>query len=430
MLDVGFVGWRGLVGSVLLERMRERGDFAGLAASFYSTSAPGAPGPAGLGFDAGRLGDARDDRALARHDVIVTCQGGDYTREVHPKLRAAGWSGYWIDAASALRMAPGTVLVLDPVNADVIVDGLARGRRDFCGANCTVSLMLMALAGLFREGLVEWMTSMTYQAASGAGAAHMRELAAQMAALGEAVREPLGDPAASALALDRRVRDALADDGFPAGRFGAPLAASLLPWIDRPLDGGQSREEWKGFAEGNKILGRSGCSGRSARRADAAAAARAGGSGRLEAAGRTANADGSRDRGDAAAAGDRDPVPIDGICVRVGSMRCHAQAFTIKLRRDLPLSEVEALIGGAHEWVRVVENTPEATLAELTPAAVTGRLEVPIGRLRKLRMGGEYLAAFSVGDQLLWGAAEPLRRMLRILRSHLGEVGAARAKAA
>ena len=424
---MGFVGWRGLVGSVLLERMRERGDFAGLAASFYSTSAPGAPGPAGLGFDAGRLGDARDPRALARHDVIVTCQGGHYTREVHPKLRAAGWGGYWIDAASALRMEPGTVLVLDPVNADVIADGLARGRRDFCGANCTVSLMLMALAGLFREGLVAWMTSMTYQAASGAGAAHMRELAAQMAALGEAVREPLRDPASSALALDRRVRDALADGGFPAGRFGAPLAASLLPWIDRPLEGGQSREEWKGFAEGNKILGRSGSS---ARREDAAATAGTGGSERLEAAGRTANANGSEDPGGVVTAGDRDPVPIDGVCVRVGSMRCHAQAFTIKLRRNLPLSEIEAVIGGAHEWVRVVENTPEATFAALTPAAVTGRLEVPIGRIRKLRMGGEYLTAFSVGDQLLWGAAEPLRRMLRILRSHLGEVGAAPAKAA
>ena len=424
---MGFVGWRGLVGSVLLERMRERGDFAGLAASFYSTSAPGAPGPAGLGFDAGRLGDARDRRALARHDVIVTCQGGDYTREVHPKLRAAGWGGYWIDAASALRMEPGTVLVLDPVNADVIADGLARGQRDFCGANCTVSLMLMALAGLFREGLVEWMTSMTYQAASGAGAAHMRELAAQMAALGEAVREPLGDPASSALAVDRHVRDALADGGFPAGRFGAPLAASLLPWIDRPLEGGQSREEWKGFAEGNKILGRSGSS---ARREDATAAAGADGSERLEAAVRTANANGSGDPGGVVTAGDRDPVPIDGVCVRVGSMRCHAQAFTIKLRRNPPLSEIEALIGGAHEWVRVVENTPEATFAALTPAAVTGRLEVPIGRIRKLRMGGEYLTAFSVGDQLLWGAAEPLRRMLRILRGHLGEVGAAPAKAA
>ena len=404
MLDVGFVGWRGLVGSVLLERMRERGDFAGISASFYSTSAPGAPGPAGLGFDTGRLGDARDPGALARHDVIVTCQGGDYTREIHPKLRAAGWEGYWIDAASALRMEPGTVLALDPVNAVVIADGLARGRRDFCGANCTVSLMLMALAGLFRAGLVEWMTSMTYQAASGAGAANMRELAAQMAALGEAVRDPLGEPASSALALDRHVRDALADGGFPTGRFGAPLAASLLPWIDRPLGSGQSREEWKGFAEGNKILGRSGCSGRSRHPAPPA-----------------------RREGDAA---NRAPIPIDGVCVRVGSMRCHAQAFTIKLREDLPLSEIEALVGGAHEWVRVVENTPEATLAELTPAAVTGRLDIPVGRIRKLRMGGEYLTAFSVGDQLLWGAAEPLRRMLRILRNHLDEVGAAPAKAA
>ena len=438
MLDVGFVGWRGLVGSVLLERMRERGDFAGIAASFYSTSAPGAPGPAGLGFDTGRLGDAHDSGALARHDVIVTCQGGDYTREVHPKLRAAGWKGYWIDAASALRMEPETVLVLDPVNTGVIADGLARGRRDFCGANCTVSLMLMALAGLFRAGLVEWMTSMTYQAASGAGAANMRELAAQMAALGEAVREPLGDPASSALAIDRCVRDALAADGFPTGRFGAPLAASLLPWIDRPLDDGQSREEWKGFAEGNKILGGSGGSGQStppARRegaVEAAAPAAADvGSGRLGTSGRTgANADGPRDSTGAAAAGNRGPIPIDGVCVRVGSMRCHAQAFTIKLREDLPLSEIEAIVGGAHEWVRVVENTPEATLAELTPAAVAGRLDVPVGRIRKLRMGGDHLTAFTVGDQLLWGAAEPLRRMLRILRSHLAEVGAAPARAA
>ena len=382
MLDVGFVGWRGMVGSVLLERMQEEGDFAGLAPAFYSTSAPGGPGPAGLGFDTGRLGDAFDAGALARHDVIVTCQGGDYTGEVHPRLRAAGWNGYWIDAASTLRMDPGTVLVLDPVNADVVAEGLEAGRRDFCGSNCTVSLMLMALAGLFRAGLVEWMTSMTYQAASGAGAAHMRELAAQMAAIGEAASRPLADPASSALAIDRSVREALADDGFPQDRFGAPLAASLLPWIDRPIGEGRSREELKGFEEGNKILG------------------------------------------------NKEPVPIDGICVRVGSMRCHAQACTIKLREDRPLDEIEALIAGAHDWVRVVANTPEASLAELTPAAVSGRLEVAVGRVRKLRMGGEYLTAFSVGDQLLWGAAEPLRRMLGILRSHLGEVRPTAAEAA
>ena len=374
MLDVGFVGWRGMVGSVLLERMREEGDFAGIAPAFYSTSSPGAPGPDGLGFDTGRLGDAHDADALARHDVIVTCQGGDYTNEVHPKLRAAGWSGYWIDAASALRMAPETVLVLDPVNADVIADGLAAGRRDFCGSNCTVSILLMAFAGLFRAGLVEWMSSMTYQAASGAGAAHMRELAAQMAAIGEGVRCTLDDPASTALALDRGVREVLAGDAFPRERFGAPLAASLIPWIDRPVGGGLSREERKGFEEGNKILG------------------------------------------------SVDPIPIDGICVRVGSMRCHAHAVTVKLREDRPVDEIEALIAGAHEWVRVVESAPEATLAELTPAAVSGRLDVAVGRIRKLAMGGEYLAAFSVGDQLLWGAAEPLRRMFAILRSHLGEV--------
>ena len=386
MLDVGFVGWRGMVGSVLLERMQEEGDFAGIAPAFYSTSSPGGPGPDGLGFDTGRLGDAFDVGALARHDVIVTCQGGDYTREVHPRLRDAGWNGYWIDAASALRMEPETTLVLDPVNADVIADGLACDRRDFCGANCTVSLMLMALASLFKAGLVEWMTSMTYQAASGAGAAHMRELASQMAVIGDAVREPLADPASSALALDRSVREALADDGFPRSRFGAPLAASLLPWIDRPIGGGQSREEGKGFEEGNKILRPIG--------------------------------------------GNAPPVPIDGVCVRIGSMRCHAQAFTVKLREDRPLEEIEALIANAHDWVRVVENTPEATLAELTPAAVSGRLDIAVGRIRKLAMGGEYLTAFSVGDQLLWGAAEPLRRMLGILRSHLGEVRAARAEAA
>ena len=378
MLDVGFVGWRGMVGSVLLERMREEGDFAGIASAFYSTSSPGEPGPDGLGFDTGRLGDAFDVGALARHDVVVTCQGGDYTKEVHPKLRAAGWSGYWIDAASAIRMEPETVLVLDPVNADVIAEGLAAGRRDYCGSNCTVSILLMAFAGLFRAGLVEWMTSMTYQAASGAGAAQMRELAAQMAVIGEAVREPLADPASTALAVDRRVREVFATDGFPQERFGAPLAASLLPWIDRPAGGGLSREEGKGFEEGNKILGN-------------------------------------------VAPRNADPIPIDGLCVRVGSMRCHAHAVTVKLREDRSVEEIEALIGGAHEWVRVVENTPEATLAELTPAAVTGRLDIAVGRIRKLRMGGEYLAAFSVGDQLLWGAAEPLRRMLGILRNHLGE---------
>ena len=383
MLDVGFVGWRGVVGSVLLERMHDEGDFSGIAPAFYSTSAPGGPGPGGLGFEAGRLGDAFDVDALARHDVIVTCQGGDYTKEVHPRLRAAGWNGYWIDAASALRMEPETVLVLDPVNADVIAEGLAGGRRDFCGANCTVSILLMAFAGLFRAGLVEWMTSMTYQAASGAGAAHMRELASQMAAIGEAVREPLSDPATSALALDRGVRELLADERFPKDRFGVPLAASLIPWIDRPVGGGRSREERKGFEEGNKILG------------------------------------------------SEVPVPVDGICVRVGSMRCHAHAVTVKLREDRSLDEIEALVAGAHEWVRVVENTPEATLAELTPAAVSGRLDIAVGRLRKLQMGGEYLAAFSVGDQLLWGAAEPLRRMLSILRIHLGEESlGARAEAA
>ncbi len=374
MLRCGFVGWRGLVGSVLMERMRACADFEGLECTFFSTSDPGGAGPQGLGFDTGALADARDLAALGRQDVVITCQGGDYSREVHPRLRERGWQGYWIDAASALRMEPSTVLVLDPVNAAVIERALAAGRRDFCGANCTVSLMLMALAGLFAADEVEWLTSMTYQAASGAGARNMLELVAQMRYLGAAAAAELDDPAGGALAVDRRVGEALAAEDFPRAQFGAPLAASLLPWIDRAMPGGQSREEWKGAAEGNKILAR-----------------------------------------------ETAPVPIDGICVRVGAMRCHAQAFTVKLRRDLPIERVEALLGAANEWVEVIPNEPEETLARLTPAAVAGSLRVPIGRLRKLAMGPEYLAAFTVGDQLLWGAAEPLRRMLRMLRAHLGE---------
>jgi aspartate-semialdehyde dehydrogenase len=373
-MRVGFVGWRGMVGSVLMDRMAAEGDFtaAGLEPVFFSTSQPGAPPPAQVP-DAPPLADARDLDALGAMDVIVSCQGGAYTVDVHPRLRAHGFKGFWIDAASALRMRDGAVIVLDPVNGPAIERAIARGARDLVGGNCTVSLMLMGLAGLFRQGWVEWVSTMTYQAASGAGAAALRELVAQMHALGEATSELLAAPLeASALELDRRVTSALRGGGkgppMPTAVFGAPLAASLIPWIDTPVEGGQTREEWKGMAETNKIL---------------------------EAA---------------------PPIPVDGLCVRVGAMRCHSQAVTIKLTRAVPLDEVEAAIASANPWVEVVPNTREATLARLSPAAVSGTLAVPVGRLHTLRMGPEYLAAFTVGDQLLWGAAEPLRRVLRMVR--------------
>jgi aspartate-semialdehyde dehydrogenase len=384
--DVGFVGWRGMVGSVLLERMRAEEDFDGLTPTFYSTSQVGAPapevGPSGhaLPDPPGqpkdhtadpRLQDAYDLASLARHDAIVTCQGGDYTKQVLPQLREQGWAGYWIDAASAKRMDEDSVIVLDPVNRALLDRAIEDGVRNFIGGNCTVSLMLLALGGLFQEDLIEWMTCMTYQAASGGGARHMRELVAQMALLGERSSDLLGDPASAILDLDRRVNGLLGDERFPIEQFGAPLAASLLPWIDSAREAGDTREEWKAWAEGNKILGRS----------------------------------------------DR-PIPIDSICVRVGAMRCHSQAFTIKLRKDLPIAEIEAILDEANDWVRLVRNDKESTLRELTPAAVTGTLDIPIGRVRKLRMGGEFLGAFTVGDQLLWGAAEPLRRVLAILREH------------
>ncbi|HEY5635772.1 MAG TPA: aspartate-semialdehyde dehydrogenase [Burkholderiales bacterium] len=372
MLRVGIVGWRGMVGSVLVQRMREENDFDGLEPVFFSTSQHGTAGPEirpGGAHAAGTVADAMDLEALARLPVIISCQGGDYTEAIHPKLRQAGWKGYWIDAASTLRMKDDATVILDPVNMPLIQDALKSGTRDFIGGNCTVSLMLMGTAGLFRNDLVEWVTSMTYQAASGAGAANMRELVAQMASVGQAARAQLADPASSALELDRVVTEAVRGAGMPKAQFGHPLAASLLPWIDKDLGNGQSREEWKAMAEANKILGRNG-----------------------------------------------NAVPIDGLCVRVGAMRCHSQALTIKLKKDVPLDEIEAMLLEAHEWVRVVPNEREASLAELTPAAVTGKLSVPIGRLRKLPMGGEYLTAFTVGDQLLWGAAEPLRRMLHILR--------------
>lgn len=369
-MRVGLVGWRGMVGSVLMERMRTEGDFARIGqAVFFSTSQVGSAAP-DVGGPVAPLRDARDLAALGEMDVILTCQGGDYTKAIHPALRAAGWQGYWIDAASTLRMDEQAVIVLDPVNRPIIDAALARGVKDFIGGNCTVSLMLMALGGLFAADAVEWVSAMTYQAASGAGAQNMRELLAQMGALHGAVSEHLADPASGILDIDRRVTETLRDSAFPTGQFGVPLAGSLIPWIDVALDNGQSREEWKGQTETNKILGR-------------------------------------MDR----------PVPIDGLCVRVGAMRCHSQALTIKLRQDLPLSEIEALIAAANDWVRVIPNDRERTMRELTPAAVTGGLQVPVGRLRKLNLGPEYLAAFTVGDQLLWGAAEPLRRMLGILQA-------------
>jgi aspartate-semialdehyde dehydrogenase len=368
MKRVGFVGWRGMVGSVLMDRMRAENDFAVIAEpQFFTTSQVGAPGPT-IGRDTPPLADANDIERLASLDAVVSCQGGDYTKMVHGRLRAAGWQGYWIDAASALRMQDTSVIILDPVNRDVIDRALASGVRDFIGGNCTVSLMLMAVGGLFRAGLVEWISSMTYQAASGGGAQHMRELLTQMGRLNAAVASELDDSASAILDIDRKVLAAQRDPQLPSDHFGVPLAGSLIPWIDSQLDNGMSREEWKGGAESNKILGRQ-----------------------------------------------QNPIPIDGLCVRVGAMRCHSQALTIKLTRDVPLVELHGLLAGANDWVRVIPNERDVTLHELTPAAVTGSLQVPIGRLRKLLMGGEYLSAFTVGDQLLWGAAEPLRRMLRIL---------------
>jgi aspartate-semialdehyde dehydrogenase len=366
-MQVGFIGWRGMVGSVLVERMRAERDFDLIDPLFFSTSQAGAPAPS-VGKAAPPVKDARDIAALMNTDVLISCQGGEYTSEIHPKLRAGGWTGYWVDAASTLRMHDRAVIVLDPVNRDVIDRALDDGVTDFIGGNCTVSLMLMAMAGLFRAGLVEWVSAMTYQAASGAGARHMRELLLQMGVVRDSVVTPLADPGSAILDIDRTVTSTLRGTGLPTEQFGHPLAGSLLPWIDKDLGNGQSREEWKAMAEANKILG---CSGT--------------------------------------------PIPVDGICVRVGAMRSHSQALTVKLTRNLPLAEIEAMLGAAHEWVQVVPNQREATLRDLTPAAVSGTLRVPVGRLRKLAMGPEYLSAFTVGDQLLWGAAEPLRRMLRLI---------------
>jgi aspartate-semialdehyde dehydrogenase len=349
-ITVGFIGWRGMVGSVLMERMREEGDFARIDPVFFTTSNVGGPGPS-IGKPVAALKDANDIAELAKYPVLVTCQGGDYTNAVYPKLRAAGWDGYWIDAASALRMEKNAVV------------------KNYIGGNCTVSLMLMALDGLFRQDLIEWVSAMTYQAASGAGAQNMRELLQQMGEVHFAAKNLLEDPASAILQIDREVAGILRDESFPTEHFGVPLAGSLIPWIDKDLGNGQSKEEWKGHAEGNKILGRSGAT----------------------------------------------EVHVDGLCVRVGAMRCHSQALTIKLKRDIPLAEIEQVLAKANDWVKVVPNKREETMKRLSPVAVTGTLDVPIGRLRKMRMGGEYLSAFTVGDQLLWGAAEPLRRMLQIL---------------
>ncbi|KPK11419.1 MAG: aspartate-semialdehyde dehydrogenase [Acidithiobacillales bacterium SG8_45] len=370
MKRVGLVGWRGMVGSVLMQRMQEEGDFKEIEPTFFSTSQTGQPGPE-VGKDVPSLKDANDIDELKAMDIIITCQGGSYTEAIYPQLRGAGWDGYWIDAASSLRMDKSAIIVLDPVNLDVIKDGLDRGVKTYVGGNCTVSLMLMAIGGLFEKDLVEWISPMTYQAASGAGAQNMRELIRQMGAINDEVKSLNEDPASAILEIDRKLAGFLRSDDYPTVHWPVPLAGSLIPWIDSQLESGQSREEWKAQVETNKILGRS----------------------------------------------DK-PIPIDGLCVRVGAMRCHSQALTIKLRKDVPLDEVHDLLAANNDWVKVLPNDRQITMEELTPAAVTGTLTVPVGRLRKLTMGPQYLSAFTVGDQLLWGAAEPLRRMLRIVLEH------------
>ncbi|MCY1267451.1 Aspartate-semialdehyde dehydrogenase [compost metagenome] len=367
MKRVGLIGWRGMVGSVLMQRMLEERDFDLIEPVFFTTSNVGGEGPA-VGKETAPLKDAYSIDELKTLDVILTCQGGDYTNEVFPKLREAGWQGYWIDAASSLRMQDDAVIVLDPVNRKVIDQSLDAGAKNYIGGNCTVSLMLMALGGLFEAGLVEWMSAMTYQAASGAGAQNMRELIKQMGAINASVADDLANPSSAILDIDRKVAEAIRSEAMPSEHFGVPLAGSLIPWIDKELPNGQSREEWKGQAETNKILGRF-----------------------------------------------KSPIPVDGICVRIGAMRCHSQALTIKLNKDVPLTDIEGLISQHNPWVKLIPNQRDISMRELTPAAVTGTLSVPVGRLRKLNMGSQYLGAFTVGDQLLWGAAEPLRRMLRIL---------------
>ena len=367
MKKLGLVGWRGMVGSVLMQRMREEQDFDQVEPVFFTTSQAGKAAP-NVGKGDSLLEDATDLNALAKMDIIITCQGGDYTKSVFSRLRETGWEGYWIDAASSLRMEDDAVIVLDPVNRHVIDSALNAGTKNYVGGNCTVSLMLIALGGLFSEGLIEWVSPMTYQAASGSGAKNMRELISQMGDIYNCVEAPLADPASAILEIDRTIAERLRSKDFPTDHFGAPLAGSLIPWIDTQLPSGQSREEWKAGAETNKILG-------------------------IE----------------------NSPVPIDGLCVRVGAMRCHSQALTIKLTKDISVEEIEAKLASANDWVKVIPNDREKSIEELTPTKVTGTLSVPIGRIRKLTMGPEYISAFTVGDQLLWGAAEPLRRMLRIL---------------
>jgi aspartate-semialdehyde dehydrogenase len=369
---VGLVGWRGMVGSVLMQRMQEEGDFAHIEPVFFSTSNTGGAAPT-MAKNEKTLKDANDIEALKKCDIIITCQGGDYTSEIFPKLRAAGWNGFWIDAASTLRMENDAIIVLDPVNLDVIKSGLNRGVKNYVGGNCTVSCMLMGLGGLFQHGLVEWMSSMTYQAASGGGAQHMRELLTQFGSINAEVKALLDDPAAAILEIDRKVL--AKQHNFSSDetkQFGVPLAGNLIPWIDKDLHNGVSKEEWKAGVETNKILG-------------------------------LGEAFGSK------------AIPVDGLCVRIGAMRCHSQALTIKLTKDVPLDEITDMLAQNNPWAKVVPNTREDSMRDLTPAAVTGGLTIPVGRLRKMQMGGDYLSAFTVGDQLLWGAAEPLRRMLRIL---------------
>ncbi|MFU8836683.1 MAG: aspartate-semialdehyde dehydrogenase [Thiohalomonadaceae bacterium] len=367
MKRVGLVGWRGMVGSVLMQRMREEQDFSQFEPVFFTTSQAGQAGP-DVGKEVPPLKDANSIEELKQMDVIVTCQGGDYTKAVYPELRMAGWEGYWIDAASTLRMASDAILVLDPVNRKVIDEGLDKGIKTYVGGNCTVSLMLMGLGGLFEQGLIEWISPMTYQAASGAGAQNMRELIKQMGAIDASVKALNDDPAAAILEIDRKVAEFIRSSDYPKDKWGVPLAGSLIPWIDVPLESGQSKEEWKAQVETNKILGRF----------------------------------------------DKQ-IPIDGLCVRIGAMRCHSQALTIKMTKDVPLDEIADIIDSHNPWSKVVPNDRQLTMDQLTPAAVTGTLDIPVGRMRKLNMGKEYLSAFTVGDQLLWGAAEPLRRMLRIL---------------
>jgi aspartate-semialdehyde dehydrogenase len=372
---VGLVGWRGMVGSVLMQRMQEEGDFAHIEPVFFSTSNAGGKAPA-MAKNETTLKDAGNIDDLKKCDIIITCQGGDYTTEIFPKLRAAGWNGYWIDAASTLRMKDDAIIILDPVNLNVIKDALGRGVKNYVGGNCTVSCMLMGLGGLFQKDLVEWMTSMTYQAASGGGAQHMRELLTQFGSINAEVKALLDNPASAILEIDRKVlakQHALTAD--ETKQFGVPLGGNLIPWIDKDLGNGMSREEWKAGAETNKILGRGAAFGATAKAA----------------------------------------IPVDGLCVRIGAMRCHSQALTIKLKKDVPLDEIEGIIASTNQWAKVVPNNREASMKDLTPAAVTGSLTIPVGRLRKMQMGNDYLSAFTVGDQLLWGAAEPLRRMLRIV---------------